>query len=101
MSATIREAKHFINLLVSGSNLQRKSLLKIATRQQIRAVKEIFVNILHGNIVLSESQKSTLQKYKNILRDLTQKHLSKRKMLRYVTVIVKILIVVVPLIHAL
>ena len=62
--------KHFIHTLKDSNSAVRKVLLKNATSEQRKAIMEIIVNILNGNVPLTSKQKNALSKHKNKLRNL-------------------------------
>ena len=72
----INKHKPFLDLLHSSEKNQQKALLKTASTEQIRILSEIVLNILAGNIPLSSKFKSNLSRYKDRLRDLTDKNSS-------------------------
>lgn len=62
----------------------RKDLLKRVPTSSIKTICECALNVLKGNIPLSDSQKSCLRKHKNTLRRLSDKKSSlfkKRKLI--------------------
>jgi len=101
MSQTVRDAKEFISLLAKSKRGKQRALIRIASKGEILAIKELLVNLLHGNIPLTPDQRAALEKYKYKLRTLAQKHLSKAKLLLYLTVISKVLSCIVPFLVAL
>ena len=52
---------------------QQKALLKTATDCQIRILSEIVLNLLAGNIPISEKTKQNLKKHKEKLRKLSDR----------------------------
>lgn len=61
----------------------RKNLLKNINQEGIKAICECCLNVLHGNIPLSEKQKGSLSKHKRTLRTLAERKvaLSKKRKL--------------------
>jgi len=76
---SIRKNKAFLEFLINSTKEQRNTILKSVTDQNIKALCEIALNTLSGNIQLSKSKKSRLQKFKSTLRSLTKKSLSLSK----------------------
>lgn len=61
--------KEYLYLIAwSPSRVQRQSLLKTASQDQVLALSEIVLNALSGNIKLSDRERSVLQVYKKELR---------------------------------
>ena len=70
--------KDFLSLLSKSTTKKRRNqLLSIATPSELLAIAEICHNLLEGNIVLKKSQKKRLEKYKKVLRKLSQKSTNK------------------------
>jgi hypothetical protein len=69
----ILKHKDFLNLLANAKPKYRKSLIKSADKQFIKAICEGTLNLLNGNIPLSEEDKILLNKYKSKLRKLIKK----------------------------
>ena len=59
------EGKHFLLTLLRAKPTQQVLLLKTADKEQLLALKELAVNVLHGNIELSATQNYWLKKYKD------------------------------------
>ena len=59
--------KILLLFLLEISQQQFKALLRILTEIQVKAIKEIIVNLLAGNIEVTEETKNTLAKYKTFL----------------------------------
>ena len=66
----VRQNSHFLSLLHTTNNKQKKQLLKAATREQILTLSEIVLNLLEGNLPVSHHDLQSLLKFKNILRKL-------------------------------
>ena len=84
MSKVIRDNLCFIQLLIkSPSTKQLKDLLRNITNDQLKALCEISVNVLYGNIPLSKKTKEQLKPYKTLLSYLSDNKKSrKRKLLQ-------------------
>ena len=67
-----RIASHdiWLRYLATAVPSQRNQLLRYATREQISLISELCVNLLHGNINLSEKAFSELSRYKGAYRKL-------------------------------
>lgn len=53
----------YLQLLLKAHTKQRKSLIEIANRDQIRILSEIVYNLLDGNIPITKLQKEKLRPY--------------------------------------
>ena len=67
MSSTLREAKHFLLLLLTTSKLQAHALLDTLDKKQLQAIREILFNILNRNISLSTSQLDIIKRRATLL----------------------------------
>ena len=77
---SILKRKDYLNLLAKSKHKKRRNaLIDIADKGEIKALAEILVNVLHGNIQLTKAQKTKLQKYKNVLRQLCTQQCSASK----------------------
>lgn len=62
----------------------RKDILKNINQEGVKAICECCLNVLHGNIPLTEKQKGSLSKHKNTLRTLARRKVAlsqKRKLI--------------------
>lgn len=75
------QKQHFILFLIDAPRQQLMSILKILTKEQLQAIIEIIYNVVQGVSPISESNKSILNKNKNLIRRLVAKRstLSQRK----------------------
>lgn len=76
--------KHFLHILKNATPQLRKNILKKANPDLVKALCEICMNTLNGNMKISKSTKSQLKKYKKTLRNLASSKLNllrKRKIL--------------------
>lgn len=71
--------KNFLQLLTNSNKKIQKSLIKNATKDQIKAICEVVLNLLSGNIKLSQEDHSKLYKKRNSLRELVKKQSIKKK----------------------
>jgi hypothetical protein len=66
--------KDLLNLLATTKpRYNKKSIFDKADKQLIKAICEGALNLLYGNLPISESDKEKLKSFKNLLRKLTQK----------------------------
>ena len=74
MSKLMRDQKCFLLLLLtSPSPKQVTALLKTVTPVQYKALREIAVNLVKGNVPLTTRQKTELTRYKRDILNLTGK----------------------------
>lgn len=70
--------KDFLSLLSKSRNKKRRNqLLSIATPSELLAISEICHNLLKGNLPLKNLQQKKLEKYKKVLRKLSQRKTNK------------------------
>jgi mannitol/fructose-specific phosphotransferase system IIA component (Ntr-type) len=71
--------KDFLSLLSKSKNnkKRRNQLLSIASPSELLAIAEICHNLLKGNLALKKPQQKKLEKYKKVLRKLSQKSIGK------------------------
>ena len=79
MSVRIKRNWDWLKVIKQATPTQRKAILATASDDLILAICEIADNVLDGPIKLSPKQKSSLNKYKNALRDTADKKVSKTK----------------------
>ena len=83
MSRLIEDQGHYLQLLQSTSELQRKALLTTITKHQLKALCEITHTVLKGTVVLSISEgKKTLKRHRKILTLLGKKKATRREKLK-------------------
>lgn len=72
MSANLKKHLSFIYSIAeeSFSEAQLKGLFKILTPKQLKAIREVLVNFLNGNLVVNSKQLKELMKYKSLIRKL-------------------------------
>lgn len=68
----------FLNVLIRLNPSLRKTILKQADKKLKRAIVEIVVNVMRGNVKMKKSQKQKLQKYKTILRRVYKRYYNDR-----------------------
>lgn len=66
-----------LQVLKNSSPCLRQAILKKANPALIDTISEISKNILNGNVPLKPKTKSSLRKYKEILRKLSSQHPNK------------------------
>lgn len=101
MSRLVKGTKDFLLVLSKSAKKQLKPLVGLATKIQIKAIQELIVNLLQGNIPLSARERTRLAKYKVILRRIAGGSVSRLQLLKYVTVIVQFLIIIRPFLESL
>ena len=70
----------FLRLLASSNPKRRKLLLEHATREELKTLFEICLNIIKEKIPLKEDQFKKLNRHKNLVRQLGNKQVTlKRK----------------------
>ena len=83
---SILKRKDFLNLLVKGKNTRkrRNGLLDIATDSEIKALCEIILNLLLGNIPIAKCIHQQCKRYRNALRNIVQTKtcLGKKRLLK-------------------
>ena len=63
------KSKSLLLYLSEATDKQLSSFLKIADKGQILVLKETVLNLLLGNLPITEEDKKALKKYKNFLRE--------------------------------
>ena len=76
MSGRIAQQSPFLKLLYDCSPTQRKALIESASREQLEALSQIALNILRGNLSVSETHKKKLKEYKDVIRSLGSRSVS-------------------------
>ena len=73
--------RNFLKLVVEdcSSAEQTKALLSTATKEQIKAITEIFHNIVHGNLKLSKSVKRIISRHRRTIHSLAKDRISLEK----------------------
>jgi hypothetical protein len=80
MSKTLRRNAHFLKLLYKSSPAIRRKLLRNhCSPDFITCVCECAKNVLVGNVPLNSSQKATLRRRYNSLKELALKKTSQKK----------------------
>ena len=68
-----------LNALESAKPRQRRALIATAENELIHKICELVLNVLNGNVALSESETSKLKRYKKVLRQLIDKRVKVRQ----------------------
>jgi len=79
MSQRIRRNINFLQLLLSTHRAQKKALLNTINSEQLKAIGEIALNILHGIIPLTSPQKKVLSRYRDAIRSIAHKQHSLKR----------------------
>ena len=91
MSNILQRNGAFIRLLYECPPRQRKSLIQYITDDQLRALSQIALNVLQGNVPITDSYKKKLKRYKDVIRSLASRQISKarkrRALLKFHTVV--------------
>ena len=80
MNREVRAHLDSIKYLKVAPKSQRKFLIDNITTDQLRALRDIIYNILLGNCSVKASTKNKLFKYKNIMREIVERSVSKKKL---------------------
>lgn len=70
---SVETNKDFLRFLISSSKKSRSKLISAASKKEINSICEIILNILKGNIPLSDDLKSSLSRRKKKLRQLVKR----------------------------
>lgn len=65
MSKAVRSHIKFLNFLQTSSKKQRRSVLLVASKNEVNVLSEIILNLLKGNLSLSQKEKIQLKKYRS------------------------------------
>jgi hypothetical protein len=79
MGESVKRKEYLSLLSKSKDKKRRKLLVDLADNNEIKAVSEIILNILKGNVPLTRAQRRKLQKYQKIMRLITQRSTSSKK----------------------
>ncbi len=75
MSELIRRNYSFLRDLSESSLTQRRDIIEAATEDNINALTELSINLLEGNLKLSDEDKAKLLRHKTFIRNLSQKEI--------------------------
>ena len=76
--------KAFFNKLAKSKAKERTKVLKAATNEQLKGLCEVCLNIVHGNVKLSQKRYAAFKRQKDLLHSLSNKKLplyAKRKVI--------------------
>lgn len=93
MSQRIRKNSIYLQLLLKTHKSQQKALLNSISPDQLKAISEIALNILHGGLPLSSSQKKRLTPYRKAIRLIGHKKSSQKSKKRTLIKNIKVLII--------
>ena len=96
MNREVKSQIDYIRFVKTCNKLQRNYLIEFSTSEQLQALTDIIYNVLLGNCPLGKNIKSKLSKYKNIMRQIVEKKVTKKKR----KILLKKLNLVLPLIIA-
>ena len=68
--------KHFVEFWLSASARQQKGILLTLTKKQLKFLTEIIYNVVRGTIPVSDKDKKTLTKHKNVISAILTKRIS-------------------------
>lgn len=77
MNKEVKSHVDFIKWLKSAPKSQMRQVIDISTKEQLQALVDVIYNVLIGNCPISTRTRSTLSKYKNILRQIVRKNSTK------------------------
>lgn len=63
----------FLNFLCICNARQRKSIIGLASKDEILALTECCINILNGNVNLTDSERKSLRKHRKYIREISNK----------------------------
>ena len=102
MSQVVKKNADFLRLLLSTpSRVQRTSLLKSITQDQLSALGTVATNLLQGSIPFTSSYKKKLKRHRVAIRTIADKKVSvkKRKQVLQPKVVLLLLQAVAPVLH--
>ena len=92
------------DFLLSLTKLTLSQLRKISSkfsRSQIKAIREVVLNLVSGNIPVDEKDKRTLSHYKKFLRELARRNIKRSKFSRYCRALLVLLKAAAPILNQL
>lgn len=85
MSRQLKNCIPILQIYLRIKNPSKKKLyLRIFEDCMIKAMREMCINLLHGNIDLSPSEKNRLERYKMGLRKLANEHTGKNTRRKFI-----------------
>ena len=79
MNKEVKNQLDFIRLLTSANTSQRRRLIDISTRDQLKSVVDIVYNILLGHCPISNTTKAKVSKFKVTMRLIAKKSVCEKK----------------------
>jgi len=79
MSGRIRQHATFLRLLQESTPRQRKAVIESITNTQLDALSQLILNIVQGNIPVTDSYIKKLKRYKDIIHSLATRKVSRVK----------------------
>lgn len=76
MSKLLTRNLSFLNSLSKATPKEQSKIISEATEDNIRALSEVVLNILNGNLKISSQSKTELKKYKAFLRNFSKNQTS-------------------------
>lgn len=84
MSKSIEASFDFIKKLSGSSFLQRKQLLKHVSNKDLKALSELCLNLILGNIKIDKKLKTKFKRYKKPIQLLANKRIPLKKKKRII-----------------
>lgn len=79
-SSKLKNNKEFLQYLCVCSPKTRKAIINLAKKDEILALMECCINILNGNVKLTDAEKKRLSRHRAMIRKITAKSpVSKKK----------------------
>lgn len=75
----IEDQIHFLYLYTASSRQQQHALIKTMSKPQLHALLEVVFNVLKGTVELNKNNKTLLGRYKKIIRQVVDRHVSVKK----------------------
>ena len=79
MSDSIKANFKFIRLLSDSSPLSRRKLLQKVSNKDLKAISELCLNLIRGNIKLNKRQRAKFERYKKSIGLLANRRISLKK----------------------
>lgn len=79
MSRLVIRNLDFLNSIAKSSGDIQIKLVKQATEDNIKSIQEIALNVLQGNLGLTNEEKNNLKKHKVLIRKLSSKKIGFKK----------------------
>lgn len=66
----------FLRFLFLADKTQRKKIIEVASEEQMKAFREITLNIFMGHLIISGYYRTKLKRYKNLVQSLCDRRVS-------------------------